>query len=159
MLGLMSLFSNRRSNRLKMLLLGCAIGLLSFHSWADQELPLLGQNSILQLQKEDKLGRALYQRLKQRGYVVEDPLLSRYLSDIGETLLSGLDNRFRDYRFNLVRNNSVNAFATPGGYIGVNIGLIAMTENEDELAAVLAHESSHVELMHGMQMLDSERQS
>ncbi len=154
MIRLMSLISLRRSAWLKLLLAGCVIGVFASISTADLELPLLGQNSTLQLKKEDKLGRALYQRLKQNGYVVEDPLLSRYLSDIGENLLSGLDNRFRDYRFYLVRNNSVNAFATPGGYIGINLGLIAMAQSEDELAAVMAHEIAHVELMHGMQMLE-----
>ncbi|MDJ0833613.1 MAG: M48 family metalloprotease [Gammaproteobacteria bacterium] len=137
-----------------MLLAGCVIGGLTPVSTADLELPVLGQNSALQLQREDRLGRALYQRLRQNGYVIEDPLLSRYLSDIGESLLSGLNNRFRDYRFYLVKNRSVNAFATPGGYIGINLGLIAMTQNEDELAAVIAHEIAHVELMHGMQMLE-----
>ncbi len=154
MISFKSLLLFCRSAWLRILLLGGLIGIFTPVSTADLELPLLGQNSTLQLHKEDKLGRALYQRLKQNGYVVEDPLLSRYLSDIGETLLSGLDNRFRDYNFYIVRNSSVNAFATPGGYIGVNLGLIAMAENEDELAAVLAHEIAHVELMHGMQMLE-----
>ena len=137
-----------------MLLLPGVIMLSITFSYADLELPLLGENSALQLQKEDKLGRGLYQRLRQKGFVIEDPMLSRYLSDIGDSLLSGLDNRFRDYRFYLVKDRSVNAFATPGGYIGVNLGLIALTENEDELAAVLAHEISHVELMHSLQLIE-----
>lgn len=121
---------------------------------ADQELPLLGENASLNLQKEINLGRGLYQRLKQKGYVIDDPLLSRYLSDIGESLLSSLDVRLREYHFFLVKDSSVNAFAAPGGYIGVNIGLIALTRTEDELASVLAHEIAHVELMHSMQMIE-----
>lgn len=121
---------------------------------ADQELPLLGENALLNLQKEDELGRGLYQTLKDRGYVIDDPLVSRYLSDIGESLLSSLDVRLRNYRFYLVKDASVNAFATPGGYIGVNVGLISMCRREDELASVLAHEIAHVELMHSMQMLE-----
>lgn len=123
-------------------------------STADQELPLLGENASLNLKKEVSLGRGLYQKLKQKGYVIDDPLLSRYLSDIGESLLSSLDVRFRDYHFFLVKDGSVNAFAAPGGYIGVNIGLIALTRTEDELASVLAHEIAHVELMHSMQMIE-----
>jgi len=121
---------------------------------ADQDLPLLGENASLNLQKEDEIGRGLYLRLKERGYVIENPLLSRYLSDIGESLLSALDVRLRDYTFYLVKDSSVNAFATPGGYIGVNVGLIMMSRSEDEVASVLAHEIAHVELMHGMQMLE-----
>lgn len=121
---------------------------------ADQELPLLGENASVNLSNEFKLGQGLYERLKQRGYLIEDPLLSRYLSDIGESLLAQLDLRVRDYHFFLVKDNSVNAFAAPGGFIGVNAGLIAMTHNEDELASVIAHEIAHVELRHTMQMIE-----
>lgn len=121
---------------------------------AEIDLPLLGENATLNLQKEDELGRGLYQTLKDKGYLIDDPLLSRYLSDIGESLLSALDVRLRQYNFFLVKDGSVNAFATPGGYIGVNAGLISMSRSEDELASVLAHEIAHVELMHTMQMLE-----
>ena len=127
---------------------------LSVSLHADAELPLLGENASINLEKEIKLGRGLYLKLKEHGYVIDDPLLSRYLSDIGQSLLSPLDYRARDYHFYLVNDSSVNAFATPGGYIGVNVGLIAMTSTEDELASVLSHEIAHVELMHSMQMID-----
>ncbi len=124
----------------------------------DQELPLLGENARVNLKKEDELGKGLYLKLKEKGYVIENPLLSRYVSDIGETLLSALDVRLRDYKFYLVKDGSVNAFATPGGYIGINVGLIMMASSEDEVASVLAHEIAHVELMHGMQMLEKAQQ-
>ena len=121
---------------------------------ADPELPLLGETGILNLKKEIELGSGLYKKLKEKGYVIEDPMLSRYLQDIGESLLSSLDFRVRDYYFYLVKDGSVNAFAAPGGYIGVNVGLIDITSSEDELASVLAHEIAHVELMHSMQMIE-----
>lgn len=125
--------------------------------FADIELPLLGENASLNLEKEIELGRGLYLKLKEHGYVIDDPLLSRYLSDIGQSLLTSLEYRSRDYHFYLVKDSSINAFATPGGYIGVNVGLIAMTANEDELASVLAHEIAHVELMHSMQMIEKSK--
>lgn len=142
--------------RLSRIFSGLLFGLLIvvLTAKADQELPLLGQNAAINLKKEDLLGRGLYEKLQEKGYVIDDPMLSRYLSDIGETLLTALDIRLRPYRFYLVKDNSVNAFATPGGYIGVNVGLIALTRNEDELAAVLAHEIAHVELMHSLQMME-----
>jgi beta-barrel assembly-enhancing protease len=124
---------------------------------ADQELPLLGENASLNLKNEYDLGLGLYERLKQGGHLIEDPLLSRYLSDIGESLLAQLDLRVRDYHFFLVKSNTVNAFAAPGGFIGVNAGLIAMTHNEDELASVIAHEIAHVELRHTMQMIEKSK--
>jgi len=121
---------------------------------ADPELPLLGANASFNLKKEVELGQGLYSKLKEQGYVIDDPLLSRYLQDIGESLLSALELRFRDYHFFLVKDSSINAFAAPGGFIGVNAGLIAVSDSEDELASVLAHEIAHVELMHSMQMLE-----
>ena len=121
---------------------------------ADSELPQLGENAALNLQQEIELGSGLYHELKQRGYVIDDPLVSRYLQDIGQSLLSKMDVRFRNYHFFLVKDASVNAFAAPGGYIGVNIGLIAIARNVDELASVLAHEIAHVRLKHSMQMIE-----
>ncbi|MBC8211030.1 MAG: M48 family metalloprotease [Gammaproteobacteria bacterium] len=135
------------------LILGLS-GLFSGVLLADRELPLLGANASINLKKEVELGEGLYNKLKEKGYVIEDPLLSRYLQDIGESLLSALEIRFRDYHFFLVKDSTINAFAAPGGYIGVNAGLIAVSDTEDELASVLAHEIAHVELMHSMQMLE-----
>jgi len=126
----------------------------SLAAMADSELPQLGENAALNLQQEEALGQGLFLKLKQRGYVVEDPLLSRYVQDIGESLLAKLDVRYRDYHFFLVKDDAINAFAAPGGYIGVNTGLIAVAENVDELAAVLAHEIGHVRLKHNMQMIE-----
>ena len=137
------------------IILCCVVWIYSSNPlYADAELPLLGENASINLAKEIELGRGLYLKLKEHGYVIDDPLLSRYLSDIGQSLLASLDFRARDYHFYLVNDSSVNAFATPGGYIGVNVGLIAMTSSEDELASVLSHEIAHVELMHSMQMID-----
>jgi len=121
---------------------------------ADPELPLLGENGSINLKKEIALGSGLYNKLKENGYVIDDPMISRYLQDVGDSLLSSLELRVRDYYFYLVKDGSINAFAAPGGYIGVNLGLIGITKSEDELASVLAHEISHVELMHSMQMIE-----
>jgi len=121
---------------------------------ADPELPMLGVNAQLNLQKEYVLGKSFFERLQDAGMVIDDPLLDRYINDIGSSLLGLLDVRLRDYRFFLVRDNSVNAFAVPGGFIGVHAGLVATARSEDELAAVLAHEIAHVELRHTMQLIE-----
>ena len=88
------------------------------HVFADGELPLLGDNAVLNINREIELGRGLYQKLKENGYVIEDPLLTRYVSDIGESLLASMDMRIRDYHFYLVKDSSVNAFATSSEEIG-----------------------------------------
>ena len=126
--------------------------LLTLTAAADSDLPLLGDEAPMLLQQEQALGRGIYKRLTDEGAVIEDPLLADYLEDIGDTLLASLDRRLRDYHFFLVESDVVNAFAAPGGYIGVYLGLIDQLESEDELAAVLAHEIAHVRLRHGMQM-------
>ncbi len=123
---------------------------------ADSALPLLGEEASGQLQKERALGLDIYHQLKDRGLIIEDPLLADYLSDIGEVLLGTLDRRLREYHFFLVESDVVNAFAAPGGFVGVHLGMIDQVESEDELAAVLAHEIAHVRLRHGMQMLEHE---
>ena len=126
--------------------------LLTLTAAADSDLPLLGDEAPMLLQQEQALGRGIYKRLTDEGAVIEDPLLADYLEDIGDTLLASLDRRLRDYHFFLVESDVVNAFAAPGGYVGVYLGLIDQLESEDELAAVLAHEIAHVRLRHGMQM-------
>ena len=135
----------------------CVLMTFSKGAMGQYDLPLLGENAAFNLKTEIEIGQGFYQRLKDGGFVIDDPLLSRHLSDIGESLLISLPIRIRDYHFYLVKDSSVNAFATPGGYIGVNAGLISMSRSEDELASVLAHEIAHVELMHGMQMLEKAR--
>ncbi len=130
------------------------LGLLSVAAQADPDLPLLGEEAPQMLQKEGRLGHSIYRQLADRGLVIEDPLLTDYLSGIGSSLLASLDRRLREYRFFLVADDTVNAFAAPGGYIGVHLGMIEQLQSESELAAVLAHEIAHVRLRHGLQMIE-----
>lgn len=101
-----------------------------------------------------KLGRSVYEQLLSADLVETDPLLDRYINDLGFRLLAGIDNRVRDYRFFIVRNDAVNAFAVPGGYIGINRGLIAQARTQHQLASVMAHEIAHVELRHGLDSME-----
>ena len=88
---------------------------------------------------------------------IDDPLLLEYLQSLWQPLLAqarvrgniapDTDQRLAWEPF-LVRDRSVNAFALPGGYIGVHLGLMAMTSTRDELASVLAHEMSHITQRH-----------
>lgn len=127
--------------------------LLAFAANATSELPSLGENSTTNIARETQLGRSVYERLLAFGLIETEPVLDRYINDLGFRLLAGLDNRVRDYRFFIVRDDSVNAFALPGGYIGVNRGLINQARSQHQLASVMAHEIAHVRLMHGMDML------
>ena len=128
--------------------------LSSFTANPSTELPSLGENSAINIERETQLGRSVYKKLLARGYIETHPLLDRYINDLGFRLLAGLDNRMRDYRFFIIRDDAVNAFALPGGYIGVNRGLIREARTQHQLASVLAHEIAHVRLRHGMDMME-----
>jgi len=128
--------------------------LSSFTATPSTELPSLGENSAINIERETQLGRSVYKKLLARGYIETDPLLDRYINDLGFRLLAGLDNRMRDYRFFIIRDDAVNAFALPGGYIGINRGLIRQARTQHQLASVLAHEIAHVRLRHGMDMME-----
>ncbi|MFV2032142.1 MAG: M48 family metalloprotease [Gammaproteobacteria bacterium] len=121
---------------------------------ADQDLPQLGENAIVNIEWEKALGEKFYLQLLAQGVVETDPMLDRYINELGARLLSGLSRRVRDYRFFIVKDMGVNAFAVPGGYIGVNIGLINLARNSQQLASVLAHEIAHVRLMHSLRLME-----
>jgi predicted Zn-dependent protease len=121
---------------------------------ASTELPSLGENSAINIERETRIGRSVYEQLLARGYIETHPLLDRYINDLGFRLLAGLENRMRDYRFFIIRDDSVNAFALPGGYIGINRGLIREARTQHQLASVMAHEIAHVRFRHGMDSME-----
>ena len=117
---------------------------------ADIELPDLGSPSDVYLSKLDEpaIGRAYYRNLRQQGQVVEDPLLNEYIQDLGNKLSSKVQDGDFQFNYFFVPQNSINAFAMPGGYIGIHNGLCLAADNESQLASVVAHEISHVTQRH-----------
>lgn len=144
-----------RSKSVRSALRGLAgiVFLLLATASAGSELPALGENSLFNIERETRLGRSVYERLLEGGLIETHPLLDRYINDLGFRLLAGIDNRVRDYRFFIVRDDSINAFALPGGFIGINRGLIMRARTQHQLASVLAHEIAHVRLAHGIEMM------
>lgn len=124
---------------------------------ANSALPQLADRSRMSIERETRLGEGVYNRLLSLGYVETQPLLDRYINDLGYRLLAGVDNRVRDYRFFIMRDNSVNAFALPGGFVGINRGLILKARTQHQLASVVAHEIAHVHLRHGLDMMERGR--
>ncbi len=106
-------------------------------------------DGLLSVRTEALLGRQVYANLLATGAVITDPELQEFIQDVGMRLVAHADIK-RDQRFHffLVNNPMINAFALPGGYIGVHSGLLLATANESELAGVLAHEVSHVTQRH-----------
>ncbi len=121
---------------------------------ADEELPILGEHAAFNISQEVEIGKSIYDQLLSRGLIESHALLNRYINDLGTRLLSTLDNRVRDYHFFIVRDGSINAFALPGGYIGINVGLILKAQSRHQLASVMAHEIAHVRLRHGIKLVE-----
>jgi predicted Zn-dependent protease len=114
------------------------------------ELPDFGSpaDSILSKSREQQLGRSVMLQLRNAGVIIEDPLLTEYVRVIGSQLASQVNDGDFKFEFFVVDDNRINAFAMPGGFIGINAGLITASDNENELAGVLAHEISHVTQRH-----------
>lgn len=114
------------------------------------KLPNLGESStsMFSSQFEYQLGRAWLREFRSQVPTVEDPLLFDYLENLVYTLLT--HSKLEDRRIDLVivDNPTLNAFAVPGGVIGIHNGLLLWAETEDELATVLAHEIAHLSQRH-----------
>ncbi len=114
------------------------------------ELPDFGSpaDAALSKSREAQIGRSVMLQLRNAGVVVDDPFLEEYLSSLGQRLATQVNNGDFNFNFFVVRDSRINAFALPGGYIGVNSGLVLASDTESELAGVLAHEISHVTQRH-----------
>lgn len=114
------------------------------------ELPDMGDSSgtLITPEEETQLGEAFFRSLHSQITINQDPEIQEYIESIGQKLSANSDNPGHPFRFFVVMEKDINAFAGPGGYIGVNSGLILTTEAESELASVIAHEIAHVTQRH-----------
>lgn len=104
----------------------------------------------------DQLEKEFIEQINQAENVIRVPLANQYINHLGELLAR--NGQLPDPYFFLVKSNEINAFAGPGGYIGINSQLILATENESELAGVMAHEMAHVRLHHLYRMIEHQKQ-
>ena len=137
----------------KRLMLVAALSTLVFVAGAgadDIRLPDMGSpaDAILNSTEEAQIGRAIMRDIRNSGMVVEDPLVTEYINDIGSRIAAQTNEGQHSFTFFAVQDERINAFALPGGYIGIHTGLLEATRNEDELAGVLAHEVAHVTQRH-----------
>ena len=116
----------------------------------DVKLPDIGSSAgtVMSPQDQREYGASVLHELRSYGYVLDDALLDEYINALGYKLVSNSDRPDLPFTFFVVRDNEINAFAVPGGYIAANAGLIINMSREDELAAVLAHEISHITQQH-----------
>ncbi|WP_446830182.1 beta-barrel assembly-enhancing protease [Candidatus Foliamicus sp.] len=116
----------------------------------EQALPDMGSlaDSALTSQEEREIALSVIEQIRRAGKLVNDPEINEYVADLGGRLAYRAQNGDHQFHFFVVQDPSINAFALPGGYIGVHTGLIEATANESELAGVLAHEIAHVTQRH-----------
>ena len=114
------------------------------------ELPDMGDSSgtLITPAEEKEFGEAFFRSLHSQIAINQDAEIQEYIQSIGQKLVANSDAPSHPFHFFVVMENDINAFAGPGGYIGVNSGLILMTEAESELASVMGHEIAHVTQRH-----------
>ena len=133
---------------------------LPAHAQADR-LPDLGSAGGDELSggAERRLGESIMRELRQQGVVWDDAEFNGFLNRFAARLTASAQARGLSFELFAVRDASINAFALPGGFIGVHTGLIAASATESELATVLAHEIGHVTQRHIARMLSQQRQA
>lgn len=131
------------------------------HADALSNLPSLGDagGAELSVQDERRLGALIMRDYRAYGAVNTDPEITAYLTRLGSRIVQAAGESPSNFEFFLVTDKSVNAFAMPGGYIGVHTGLISSAQTEDELASVLAHEVGHVTQRHIARRFGQQKQS
>lgn len=97
---------------------------------------------------EASTGREMYTELLENGLVYKDKELQAYIDRVGKRLVANSDQPDESFTFTVVDSPDINAFATPGGYVYINRGLLAFLDDEAELAGVLGHEIGHVTARH-----------
>ena len=123
---------------------------------AQVRLPDFGDSSEETLSPADEraLGEAFMRAVRARLKLVDDPLVEQYIQSLGYRLVAATDRRDLGFTFFVVEDDELNAFAAPGGFVGLNSGMILATESESELASVLAHEIAHVTQRHIVRAID-----
>lgn len=114
------------------------------------ELPNMGESSgaVISPEMERRIGENMLRQIRRSVFFVDDPEVNAYIDSLGYKLVAQSDDRTHPFTFFMLHAPTINAFAAPGGYIGLHSGLVTSTESESELASVIAHEISHVTQKH-----------
>lgn len=114
---------------------------------------------VASTQQELQMGADYASQIDRQLPLVRDPEIVRYINVLGDSIARVSDNRNLTWKFNVVDQSDINAFAVPGGYIYVNRGLVERAANMSELAGVIGHEIAHVTQRHSMKQMAKGQQA
>jgi beta-barrel assembly-enhancing protease len=129
---------------------------------AGSDLPDMGSPAETVLSKSDefRLGAMVAKELRDQNALIEDPEVNEYINDIGKRIASQSEMGGEYFHYFVIKDQTINAFAVTGGYVFFYAGLVLASENESQLAGVIAHETAHITQHHIARMLaDQSRQS
>lgn len=144
--------------RIVLLTTAITLAIASVHAPAQESrLPDIGSSAgeLLSPIKQEEYGSMMLAQLRHYDYILQDPLVDSWLDSLGARLSANSDKPRQPFTFFMMRQRQINAFATLGGYIGVNAGLVLAAEREDEVAAVMSHEIAHVTQSHVLRAVES----
>jgi predicted Zn-dependent protease len=111
----------------------------------------------LSIEEERDLGEKFLAQIRAHFELVNDGFSNDYINDLGNFLIKPLETKPFPFKFYIIKDNSLNAFAAPGGHIFIFSGLIDVMDEVDELAAVLTHEIGHVSARHLSQRIEQSK--
>jgi predicted Zn-dependent protease len=140
--------------------LTAALTVVSVGHTEELKLPNLGSTStsLFSPEQEHRLGRAWLRMFRSQAPTLDDPIVQDYLEDLIYRLVTHSELQDRRIEVVVVDNPVLNAFAVPGGVIGVHTGLLLYAQTEDELATVLAHEIAHLSQRHFSRAVEQQQE-
>ena len=122
------------------------------------ELPDIGDSSgrVISPEQEKKIGESFMRQVRRHAPLIQDPEISAYIQELGDSI-ADFTEYHGDFTFFMLDIDEINAFAVPGGYIGFNSGLILNSQDENEVASVMAHEVVHVIQRHSIRGFEAQQ--
>jgi predicted Zn-dependent protease len=159
--GLSSVMSETMSKHASFLLIVASLLLHSGFTFAQNQLPSLGDriSGYVTMEEEHRLGREFLRQIRRSTPTISDPLLNDYLENLSYRLASKSELKDHRLAFVIVDSEILNAFAVPGGVIGVNTGLFLSAQTEGEFASVMSHEFAHVSQRHFARGIEQQQTS
>jgi predicted Zn-dependent protease len=115
-----------------------------------ESAPVTGRNQLILVPEDQaaEMGAQAYEQIVSEADISDDSDLNAVVNEVGERITAVAEDPGFDWEFTVFEDEAPNAFALPGGKVGVNTGLFDVAENEDQLAAVMAHEIAHAVAQH-----------